>query len=212
MKKRAFLVFFTCLIGLTGCEISPMKVNFSADDNSVSEIAETSFTEDNTYGIINEFTDEQILDSARNLYVQCLAVSEKYLSGSVYDVDSTLSQDYEGNTLYTVSDSRVNSFDDIYSEWLMVFNKNYFDERSEVFSDYLLKDNKIWVNTDPYEGDPSYIDTVLVKVLSRKDNEAQIQAVSTYQNEDGSLSKSEDVFSIVYSSNIFRAGQFKMPY
>ncbi len=211
MRKRAFLFFFICMIGLTGCDISPMKVNFSFNDNSESNTVETSSAEE-AYEIINEFTDEQILDSARNLYVQCLDISEKYLSGCVYEVDSTVSLESEGDTLYAVSDSRVCSFDDIYSEWLTVFNKKYFDEQSELFSDYSEKDNKVWVNTDPYEGNTSYIDTVLVKVLSRKDNEAQIQAVSTYQNEDGSLSKSEDVFSVVYSSNIFRAGQFKMPY
>lgn len=211
MKNRTFLVFLICLICLAGCEASPMKAGVSVKDRTDSKVTETSFSEE-TYEIINEFTDEQILASARDLYVQCLAVSEKYLSGCVFETDSSVSLDHEGKVLYMVSDSRINSFDDVYSEWMTVFNKDYSKEQSDCFSRYFWEDNKVWADTDPYKPDLSYIDTVLVKVLSRKDNEAEIQAVSTYQKEDGSLSKSDDVFSVVYSSNTFRAGKFKMPY
>lgn len=211
MKKRIILVFLICLICFSGCEISPMNADVSDRENSEHDVSETSFSED-TYEIINEFTDEQILDSARDLYVRCLEMSEKFLSASAFDTDSEVSMDRNGKTVYLLSDSRVKSMDDIYSEWMTVFNKKYFDEKSDYFSSYFSEDNSIWAETVPYEADPSYIDTVLIKVLSRKDNEAEIQAVSTYQNDDDSLSKSEDVFSIIYSSNTFRAGKFKMPY
>ncbi len=211
MNKRAVIAFFICLIFLSGCDSGPMSAGVSMRNDTETKSVETTCSEDDYNDIIDEFTDDQILSAARDLYVQCLAVTDKYKSGCVYDTDISVTTEINDKTFYMVSDSRINTFEDIYSEWMSVFNQKYFNEKSDIFSLYLSKDDKVWVCSDPCEVNSAYIDTVLVKVISRKENEAEIQAVSSYQQADG-ISKSEDVFSVIYSSNTFRAGKFNSPY
>lgn len=205
-------VIFCLLILLPGCNISPMKADYINTQEKTENISETSNPDPEDDDIINSFTDDQILSAAREIYSNCLSIAEQYLSGSVFDVDTTESAVFEGKTYFPVSDSRVSDFDDIYSEWMNVFSSKYIDKESEMFSLYCFKNDRIWVQKRPYKADSSYIDTVLIKILSRNGNEAEISAVSTYQREEGNYSKSENVFSVVYSSDAFRAGKFTMPF
>ena len=208
------LVLVPAISMATGCSESYAKPNESAyNDITTAEAGLASEShDDNTENDINTYTDEHLLELAREMYFSACNMTEKYISGSVYAVNRSSTCSRNNQTAYLVSDSMVMSMDDISREWNNVFSSKYADIYKDIFTNYFEENSSIWVIQKPYSRNASYLDSVISEISNRSENEIEFNVVSTYKNEDGTQKTTTMPFSVVHSADIFRVGKFIMPY
>ena len=214
MKKMFLLVLVPAIIMVTGCSGSYPKPDESAyNDITTEEAVFISESHDNkTENNINTYTDEHLLELAREMYFSACNMTEKYISGSVYAVNRSSTCIRNNQTAYLVSDSMVLTMDDISREWDNVFSTKYAEIYKDIFTNFFEENNSIWVIKKPYSRNASYMDSVISEISNRSENEIEFNVVSTYKNEDGTHKTITMPFSVVYSADIFRVGKFIMPY
>ncbi len=209
---------FLLVFMISGCDFTePDIVVYEQKKETISfiegsEEKKSEDTETVSSERIDEYTDEQLLEIAREQYRTACEMTEKYLSGKVYMFDRTKSIDRGGETAYLVNDSMISSIDDVMKEWLSVFDTEYIELYNDMFSHYFPEGDNVWVIPCEYDLNEKYIDTVISQIVSRNENEVKFKVVSRYQTSDGSQKIIELPFSIIYGANVFKVGTFVMPY
>ncbi len=214
MKKIFIFALVPAIIMATGCSDSYPKPDESAYNYvTTQEPGLTSESHDENEGKdINTYTDEYLLELAREMYLSACNMTEKYISGSVYSVDHSSTCIRDNQTAYLVSDSMILTMDDISRDWYNVFSSKYADIYKDIFTNFFEENNSIWVIKKKYPKNSYYLDSVISEISNRTENEIEFNVLSTYKNEDGTNKTSSMPFSVAYTADIFKVGKFIMPY
>lgn len=175
---------------------------------------DTSETASDGGGALNEVSDEELIAKAQKLFEDACNTSWKYHVGCPYNLDY---EQYVENDLgwlyYLVTDSGVDSLDDVLADYGKVFSDKYENDLGEL---YIEKDGRLYAFDGARGSDIYYESSEITKVKEKNDGEILFEVENRYSGDDygqeGEITKTADFSAVISEDGTWKAGKFTLPY
>lgn len=159
--------------------------------------------------------DRLMISVAQALFESACRTQWDFTVGCPYEIDinSTVQNGF-GWTYYKIIDKNINSFSDIENDYYKTFSERYPNEDLQML--YLEFDGSVYALNGQREKNIYYSVSRVKSIQSRTDDEIFFVVENLFEGTDKNPDEDyseETTFSIVISSdNIWKAGQFLLPY
>lgn len=162
---------------------------------------------------VEEQEDDVLIAAARELYSRACETEWRFTVGSPYELDhSSTVQNSLGWDFYLITDSRINSLDDVRADYHQVFSEQYTDAIDETF----MEDGGHAYCFDGSRGaNIFYEETVITGITDKSENEIVFSVENRYSDDGfggGAYSSSEEFTAVIDSDGIWRVMKFRLPY
>lgn len=162
---------------------------------------------------VEEQEDDVLIAAAKELYGRACETEWKFTVGSPYELDHSKSvQNSLGWNFYLITDSRINSLDDVRADYHQVFSEQYMDAIDETF----MEDGGRTYCFDGSRGaDIFYEETNITGIVSKSESEIVFSVENRYSDDGfggGAYSSAEEFTAVIDSDGIWRVMKFRLPY
>lgn len=157
--------------------------------------------------------DKTLLSAAQALFESACRTQMSFTVGCPFDVDNS---DYIENNyswrFYRITDSSVKSMSDVENAYYKVFSDRYPHPLSSL---YIEKDGAVYALCGNRGSDIYYSSSKVTEIKSKSEDEIVFTVENYYDGSDygeGAHTETEDFSAVIGSDNVWKVGQFTLPY
>lgn len=186
----------------------------STEETSENEDEQAPAAEGIVLKVDENTPDSELISTAQKLFETACTTNWNYHVGCPYTLDyETYVQNRLGWQYYLITDSSIETFEDVVADYQKVFSDKYGNDLNEL---YLEKEGKVYALDGARGSNVYYLSSKVTAVKERSGNEIFFEVEDYYSGDDFSGDKSvteKREFSAVISENgSWRAGKFTLPY
>lgn len=164
---------------------------------------------------INSANDKTLIAAAQALFESACRTAWNFTVGCPYNVDmnSYIEAGSFSWRYYRITDSNINSYNDIINEYQKVFSSRY--PSNELPNLYCDNGDSAYALCGNRGANIYYSSSKVTDIKSRSDDEIVFTVENYYDGsdyDDGAHTETEEFSVVIENGNVWKAGKFKLPY